>query len=944
MLGLAGALTLGVATAANVAVEGAVFPSIVVSAPAGCQSFSAAPTIDWGDGQPASTGQCGSDGVSVVTGPHTYAEEGSYSGVASYTSPNGARTSSFQVQVSDAALSGSAVAVTGAASVPFAGPLASFGDADPGATASDYTATITWGDGSSSPGVVQASGTGFSVTGAHTYAVAGSFTTSTTINDAGGSNTTVAGAATVTTAPTTAPPPGGTFPPRATFTMPASIGAGQTLTLDASPSRQPGVTIATYRWTVNGRQLANCAGATSQLMTRTLPVGNDTIGLTLLGPSGPLATATQNVLVRATAAVARGRVRIVKLPEVATCLLAPSDPPSGRVSPGVAYAPSPDCRTQVQSGVVDAVGCLTEYQDTIQVSFVRHQRGHLGSQHVSLPPGQQGLDGVGSAADTTQLLQDVENALNPSLPRTCVDSNGNDFICSTVGQEQQPAGPTFGGAPVQGGGPVNGLARRAAAGRVVAAAARAPAQSIAFAGAACTTAPSGKSQGEPECLDLWVSGGPVRVNGIDYAPPPGGEIVIAPQFNLVVSERASTSLDGLFLNASHPFQPVNFELPASSAGGGTSGIDYPALTVPDLPGDIKQQRSSPAAAAIIAALGAVGGFPSTGALEISFDDQTATVTFHVQLPAPFDGGDGAPVTAEVKARIGPTEPFHVVYGYLGNTSGGSSVDLGPVALNGFGICYRQHYSTDASVDPCPGITGIDDAGLGDGVWTASASLNIADALNVEFRPGSNTIPGCSQAIPLGFAFSGDGGLSQAGAALDLAGSGGVPIFPGVSITGVAAGFSSKANYEVYSGCVGLSVVDLLSITGNVFGVHTVNGYRYNFTGTELARTCCRRRAGPSPTPTMSGSAPAASHRSPCPSSRHSRSGTPTRSPLTTPRRSSSARGLTPASRTAITRTRRARALPSRVGSRERSAWAPASRRPSTSRATPRSRLAPWGST
>ena len=195
-----------------------------------------------------------------------------------------------------------------------------------------------------------------------------------------------------------------------------------------------------------------------------------------------------------------------------------------------------------------------------------------------------------------------------------------------------------------------------------------------------------------------MSTGPVRINGIDYAPAPGEEIVVAPQFNLLVSQRASTSLDGLLLGSDHPFKLINFALPpgAAPSAGGSPGVDYPALTVPNLPAEIARQRSVPGAAAIISKLGAVGGFPSVGGLEIAFADDHAIITLHVQLPAPFNGGDG-PVTAAVQARIGPSEPFHIVYGYLGDTTGGSSVDLGPVALSGFGICFASHPSPDRSI-------------------------------------------------------------------------------------------------------------------------------------------------------------------------------------------------------------------------------------------------------
>ena len=64
------------------------------------------------------------------------------------------------------------------------------------------------------------------------------------------------------------------------------------------------------------------------------------------------------------------------------------------------------------------------------------------------------------------------------------------------------------------------------------------------------------------------------------------------------------------------------------------------------------------------------------------------------------------MTAAVEARIGPTETFHIVYGYLGNDSGGSAVNLGPVALTGFGVCFRAQFSDEEGVDPCRRITGV----------------------------------------------------------------------------------------------------------------------------------------------------------------------------------------------------------------------------------------------
>jgi uncharacterized repeat protein (TIGR01451 family) len=63
----------------------------------------------------------------------------------------------------------------------FSGTVASFTDSDPGAPGdpttnpADYSATITWGDGSTSPGTIVYAGTSgnFTVTGSHTYAEEG---------------------------------------------------------------------------------------------------------------------------------------------------------------------------------------------------------------------------------------------------------------------------------------------------------------------------------------------------------------------------------------------------------------------------------------------------------------------------------------------------------------------------------------------------------------------------------------------------------------------------------------------------------------------------------------------------------------------------------------------------------------------------------------------------
>jgi hypothetical protein len=160
--------------------------------------------IYWGDStSSAASAITLSGGTFSVHGSHTYGEEGTYhpyavvtdnEGNPSLTSGRSSVTTSttlVTVTVADAALTATNKAVTPITGSAFTGVVASFTDADPAGTATDYTATITWGDGHTSPGTVSANGSGgFNVTGTNTYAADGVFAFTVTIKDAGGSSVT----------------------------------------------------------------------------------------------------------------------------------------------------------------------------------------------------------------------------------------------------------------------------------------------------------------------------------------------------------------------------------------------------------------------------------------------------------------------------------------------------------------------------------------------------------------------------------------------------------------------------------------------------------------------------------------------------------------------------------------------------------------------------------
>src|SRR5205823_3624314 len=77
----------------------------------------------------------------------------------------------------------------------------SFSDDNTGAPVSDFTATIDWGDGASSPGVVGGSGGSYAADGSHAYAAAGPYTITVTVVDDGGSMTAATAVTSVVAAP-----------------------------------------------------------------------------------------------------------------------------------------------------------------------------------------------------------------------------------------------------------------------------------------------------------------------------------------------------------------------------------------------------------------------------------------------------------------------------------------------------------------------------------------------------------------------------------------------------------------------------------------------------------------------------------------------------------------------------------------------------------------------
>jgi hypothetical protein len=170
-------------------------------------------TIAWGDGT-ASTGVVtGSNGAFSIAGAsgHVYAAEGSYTATTTVThtadSAQLVLTGAVTASEADSFAGGTVPAIAATAGKAYTGTVATFTDLYTANTAADLTATITWGDGTTSIGTVTDVNGAVSVSGSHTYAAAGTDAVSVTLTDKDGTATANAvGSATVAAA--IAVPPG----------------------------------------------------------------------------------------------------------------------------------------------------------------------------------------------------------------------------------------------------------------------------------------------------------------------------------------------------------------------------------------------------------------------------------------------------------------------------------------------------------------------------------------------------------------------------------------------------------------------------------------------------------------------------------------------------------------------------------------------------------------
>ena len=159
-------------------------------------------TINWGDGT-SSAGVVSFNTTTKlfqVAGAHTYHKAATFNPLISITdSSGGSTTVTGKIYIADSVMHAFPTTITATAGKAFTGVVGSFTDGDPSDVASDFAATINWGDGHTSTGNVKLNATTkrFDITGTNTYSVGGTYTITATPSDVGGMSIAIKSAATV---------------------------------------------------------------------------------------------------------------------------------------------------------------------------------------------------------------------------------------------------------------------------------------------------------------------------------------------------------------------------------------------------------------------------------------------------------------------------------------------------------------------------------------------------------------------------------------------------------------------------------------------------------------------------------------------------------------------------------------------------------------------------
>jgi hypothetical protein len=289
------------AAATGVAFHGTVASFTSKDTAAGPANFTA--TIAWGDGTASSAGTVvAAPGGFVVVGTHTYTTANPAAPVTVTLTDTLANTQATTNSLANVAGPSGVVTAYGQTATFVAGtaaglPLASFTDSNPNTIAGQFTANVTWGDGTTSAGTVSASGAGFVVTGTHTYNYASA-------NESGVSvvitdhltGLTATAIPTITVAPVAL-----TIQPSNFAVTPGKAFSGAVGTFsDANPLNSPSFYTATINWgdgtantkgTINGPNPFTVNGTHTYQAAALANQGTAIVTITITDPNGQTATA-----------------------------------------------------------------------------------------------------------------------------------------------------------------------------------------------------------------------------------------------------------------------------------------------------------------------------------------------------------------------------------------------------------------------------------------------------------------------------------------------------------------------------------------------------------------------------------------------------------------------------------------------------------------------------
>ncbi len=186
------------------AVQGAEFSDVLVAtftdlqagAPSDGWPYSA--TINWGDGTTSEGIIDGANNNFQVFGSHTYTQAGTFTVAAIVTQGNlGSVTINSTANVSNPALTATALAPNFTLDDPWSVPIAVFDDPNTFGATAGYSATVTWGGGSPVPATVYGTAGKFVVYASGSFAQEGAQPFTVLISDNEGSTVSVSGSATV---------------------------------------------------------------------------------------------------------------------------------------------------------------------------------------------------------------------------------------------------------------------------------------------------------------------------------------------------------------------------------------------------------------------------------------------------------------------------------------------------------------------------------------------------------------------------------------------------------------------------------------------------------------------------------------------------------------------------------------------------------------------------